>query len=124
MTDLADVRLYERDGVTVASISGEIDISNAATVRSALTDLPNLAHGLVVDLGEVRYLDSTGISLLHDLAGRLSQRSQRLIVVSPPDTPPRRVLELTALHVRAPVLDELDPAIAALRPATEDVPSP
>jgi anti-anti-sigma factor len=124
MSELADVRLYEHDGVTVASIRGEVDVSNAGAIRSALTDLPNLAQGLVVDLGEVRYLDSTGISLLHDLAARLSQRSQRLIVVCPPDTPPRRVIELTGLHVRAPVLDDLALAIESLRLTAGDAPSP
>jgi anti-anti-sigma factor len=123
MTELAEVTLYDRDGVTVASIRGEVDVSNAETIKSALTELPNLADGLVIDLGAVRYLDSTGISLLHDLAARLSQRSQRLIVVSPPETPPRRVLELTALHVRVPVLDELGLAIEFMRPTAGDVPA-
>ena len=115
MTELAHVTLLEREGVTVAAISGEVDVSNAGQVATALTELPNLAHGLVVDLHALDYLDSTGVSLLHDLAARLRQRSQRLIVVCPPESVPRRVLELTALHVRTPVLDELGPAIEALR---------
>jgi anti-anti-sigma factor len=117
MRELAHVKLHDRDGVTVAAISGEVDVSNAGQVASALTELPNLAQGLVVDLHALEYLDSTGVSLLHDLAARLRQRSQRLIVVCPPDSVPRRVLDLTALRVRTPVLDELGPAIEALRDA-------
>jgi anti-sigma B factor antagonist len=113
--DLANVTLSEHDRVIVASITGEVDISNADTVGRALTELPNVALGLVVDLRGVAYMDSTGISLLHELASRLRQRSQRLMVVCPPGAPPRRVLDLTALNAHTPVLDELEPAIQALR---------
>jgi anti-sigma B factor antagonist len=120
--DLARVILEDRDGVTVAAISGEVDISNAAMVSRTLTGLPNLAHGLVVDLSAVEYLDSTGISLLHELAVRLRQRSQRLIVVCPAQAPPRRVLELTALHSTVTILDDLPPAIQALRDSAQDLP--
>jgi anti-anti-sigma regulatory factor len=65
-------------------------------------------------------MDSAAISLLHNLAVRLRQSSQRLIVVCPPDSPPRHVLELTALPRRALVLDELAPAIDALRGTSND----
>ena len=113
--DLAQLRLREEQEVAVAQLSGEVDLSNAEAIAARLTELPNLAHGLVVDLGEVEYMDSTAIALLHELAARLRRRSQRLIVVCPPDCAPRRVLELTALDTTIPVLDELAPAIATLR---------
>ena len=112
--DLARVSVAERDRVTVATIRGEVDISNAAEIEDALVALPNLALGLVVDLSGVGYLDSTGVSLLHGLALRLRRRSQRLVVVCPLDTPPRRVLELTGLPIRTPVLEDLASAIAAI----------
>ncbi|HEX4010665.1 MAG TPA: STAS domain-containing protein [Solirubrobacteraceae bacterium] len=113
--ELARLSLRDQEGVTVAQLSGEVDISNAGAIAGRLTELPNLAHGLIVDLGGVEYLDSTAIALLHELAARLRRRSQRLIVVCPPDCAPRRVLELTALDTTIPVLDELAPAIATLR---------
>ncbi len=112
--DLARVSVAERDRVTVATICGEVDISNAAEIEEALVALPNLALGLVVDLSGVGYLDSTGVSLLHGLALRLRRRSQRLIIVSPIDSPPRRVLELTGLPIRTPVLEDVGSALAAL----------
>jgi anti-anti-sigma factor len=115
MGDLARITVTDHDGLSVASIAGEVDISNVGQVSSALTELSNQALGLVVDLRAVDYLDSTGISLLHDLARRLRQRSQLLVIVSPEGSPPRRVLELTALDAQTAVFDELRPAIAALR---------
>lgn len=121
--DLAHVDISDHDGVPVAAISGEVDISNVDEVRAQLIALPNFAPGLVVDLRRVDYLDSTGVSLLHDLAGRLRERSQRLIVVCPLGSPPRRVLELTGLVTRTTVVDELAPAVQAMRHVAQDLPS-
>jgi anti-anti-sigma factor len=112
--------MQEHDSVAVATIVGEVDISNVDSVAASLTSVSNLALGLVVDLREVDYLDSGAISLLHDLAIRLRERSQRLIVVCPPDSPPRHVLELTALTTQTLVLDELAAAIDAMIGAPDD----
>jgi anti-anti-sigma factor len=115
--ELAGVVLQDRDSVTVATVTGEIDMSSVDRVAAALTDISNLAMGLVVDLRGVDYLDSSGISLLHDLAVRLRRRTQMLVIVCPTGSPPRRMLEITALVDQAVVLDELQPAIDAIRSA-------
>jgi anti-anti-sigma factor len=114
-TELAHVSWHHQDGVPIATISGEVDISNIEQVTAALTDLPPHPHGVVVDLRPTTYLDSSGIALLHDLAVRLRQQSQRLVILCPPDAIPRRILELTAMSSHAPIHDELGAAIRALR---------
>ncbi len=121
--DLAHVDMQDHDGVPVAVISGEVDISNVDDITRRLIALPNVAPGLVVDLRLVAYMDSTGISLLHDLAARLRERSQQLIVVCPLGSPPRRVLELTGLITRTTVVDDLAPAVQAMRHVARDLPS-
>jgi anti-anti-sigma factor len=119
MHDLARVAFHDDGGVTVAAISGEVDVSNASQIARAFEDLSHVSLGMVVDLRELVYLDSSGISLLHDLALRMRQRWTRLVVVSPPSSPPRRVLELTALDSHTLILDELEPAIETLRGQSE-----
>jgi anti-anti-sigma factor len=119
MHDLARVAFHDDGGVTVAAISGEVDVSNASEIARAFEDLSQVSLGMVVDLRELVYLDSSGISLLHDLALRMRQRWTRLVVVSPPSSPPRRVLELTALDSHTLILDELEPAIETLRAPSE-----
>jgi anti-anti-sigma factor len=121
--DLAHVDLQDHDGVCVAAITGEVDISNVDDVARRLAGLPNHARGLVVDLQLVSYLDSTGISMLYDLANRLRERSQQLILVCPQGSPPRRVLELTGLVARTTVVDDLPPAVQALRHVAQDLPA-
>jgi anti-anti-sigma factor len=113
-TDLARVDVQQRGEVTIATIIGEVDISNVDTIAATLTELPNLALGLIVDLAAVQHLDSAGISLLHDLAVRLRRRSQRLVVVCPAAATPRRVLDLTGLAKHSPVLEDLTAAIELL----------
>jgi anti-anti-sigma factor len=119
--DLVRITFQTRDGVTVAAISGEVDVSNGEEVARALANVPSLSLGLVVDLRDLSYLDSTGIALLHDLSARMSQRSQQLVVVCPPDSAPRRVIELTALDAHTMVHDQLDPAVQALLEPSDDL---
>ena len=112
--ELATVTATPHGAALVLTISGELDISNIDRVAEVIYALPNTEEGLLIDLTDVGYLDSSAISLLHDLAMRLRNRAQRLIVVSPPETPPRRVLDLTALYVNAPIADELESGIRLL----------
>lgn len=116
--ELAAVTTVDHSGVTVASIAGEVDISNVEAVAEILDRLPNRALGLVVDLSVTSYLDSAGISLLHSLATRLGQRGQRLAIVCDERSLPHRVLTLTEMHTRTPVLDGVEQAIRSVRDET------
>jgi anti-anti-sigma factor len=112
---IAGFDVSERDGVAVASVEGEIDGSNAAELRLALSErLPSASSGLVLDLSRVTYLDSSGIHLLFELGRRLAARRQALRLVVPPAAPMRRVLELCAIESVAPMDDQIDAALAAL----------
>lgn len=115
--DLATVELREDDGVYVAAVEGEVDISNVEMVGGIVTRLPNQALGLVVDLSKVSYIDSSGISMLHNLATRLGQRSQGLVVVCRRPSSPYRVLTLTGFDARAPVVEGMGEALGLVRDA-------
>lgn len=84
------------DGVVVA-VAGEIDVSNAPELRSALDEaLGEGAQSLEVDLSQVPYIDSTGIGVLVGLAHRASEVSARL-TVSHPQPGVARVLTLLGM---------------------------
>jgi anti-anti-sigma factor len=112
--ELASLTAIEHGASLVLAISGEVDISNIDSIADAIYALPNTEEGLLIDLSDVTYLDSSAVSLLHDLAMRLRSRAQQMIVVSPPETPPRRILDLTALYVNAPIADAFDIGIKLL----------
>jgi anti-anti-sigma factor len=49
---------------THLALGGELDLANAATLELTLHEALNLGQEVVVDLGRLEFLDSTGISLL------------------------------------------------------------
>lgn len=98
MRPLAEVTLDRQGGVVVASLAGEVDLSNVADIRLALVEaVAQETECLVIDLSETTYLDSTGVRMLFDLAVRLQARRQDLRLVVPDATIVRRVLVLTKL---------------------------
>ena len=96
MTTRAEIQVEQGDKVVVASLTGEVDMTNAAYVREELTAaVPNGAVALVVDLSGTTYLDSAAIELLFELSRRLARRRQGLRLVLPDESPLRRLLTLT-----------------------------
>jgi anti-anti-sigma factor len=99
VTEHPNVTIAAADGVVVASLSGEIDLSNAAEITDALLGgVPNEALGLVIDLSAVSYIDSAGVRMLAELDHRLGWRAQALRVVAPQESRSRRVLEIAGLE--------------------------
>ena len=98
MTELARIEVERQGGRCVVGIHGEVDMSNATELGTAITEaVPNGARELVVDLTSTTYLDSVGVALLLRLAARLRSRRQSLRVVAPTQTPVRAVLELAGV---------------------------
>ena len=115
MNPLARLTLAERSGVQVAHISGEVDIANAATLESEISEaVPNTAFGLIVDLTDTDYFDSAGIRMLFELRKRLSGRRQSLRVVVPSDSVIMTALRVTEVDQIVPMDETLDDALVAL----------
>lgn len=112
---LANLR-YEFDGpVMIASLSGDVDMSNADDVGNALMRaLHNETLALVLDLSEVDYFDSAGIHMLYDLRERLGVRGQALSIVVPETSRVRDSLELAAVLQAIEAKATLDEARASL----------
>ena len=99
MTDLPNITIAADDRIVIASLTGEIDLSNATEITDALLGgVPNEAFGLVIDLSEVSYLDSAGVRMLAELDHRLGWRAQALRIVAPETSRSRRVLAIAGLE--------------------------
>ena len=84
MIPLADLRLESIAGLPVAHLSGEIDRSNAAELGDRVASaIGEESGGLVVDLSELEFIDSTGIRMLFGLATQLISASSRCVWWSP-----------------------------------------
>ncbi len=98
MTSVSISRHFVDHGVLRLAVTGEIDLSTSELLVAAVRDA--IAVGqiaeLVVDLGKVTFLDSTGISAL--VAGRnlAGERGVAYVVINPHDMV-RRVLDVAGV---------------------------
>ena len=94
------------DGVHV-ELSGELDISSAGSVESRLLDLERTEPARVfLDLRGLRFIDSTGLSMIINADGRARKAGRRLTIVSGEGVP-RRILRTVGLEDRLDVVTEL-----------------
>jgi anti-anti-sigma factor len=104
------------DAVGVVRLTGEVDIVAANELRERLLGaVRNEDVGLVVDLSEASYIDSVGVSLLFELAEKLTERQLRLAVVLQQGGLVGRVLGIVDVASVAEVHPTADEAISALR---------
>ena len=66
------------DGVVVVWVAGEVDLTVSAALERTLLNAPDTpgTRGIVVDLGELRFLDSSGVHAL--VKGYLAARDAGL----------------------------------------------
>ena len=96
---LARLDVASQDGAVVATVTGEVDLSNASDLHARLLALRGPQAHLVLDLGGVSYIDSAGLSLLDGLARELDGRGARLAVVAPDGCAAHRVVVLAGMAV-------------------------
>jgi anti-sigma B factor antagonist len=114
VTELGNVEVREDDGVVVASVAGELDLSNSPATGDAIeAALPASARALVVDFSNLTFLDSSGVAMLFRLVRRLGDHRQQLHVVAPSGEAVGRVLEIVEFDRAAPVHPSLDAAMSA-----------
>ncbi len=120
MSTQADIQTTSDDfGVVIARIAGEIDASNASQVEDRLTAaVPNSAPGMVLDLSDLRFVDSSGVGLFFRLGERLEDRRQRLAVALPEDALVKRVFEIVRFSEKLPLAGSVEEAETLLRTAS------
>jgi anti-anti-sigma factor len=100
------IETHERPGVTQLALSGEFDL--AGVERFAATMATVEAAGpavVVVDLGELTFMDSSGLRALVAADERARKAGRRLAIVpGPPQV--RRVFEITQLDGRLDLVDD------------------
>ncbi len=87
----------------VVKVSGEIDLSTVAALRSVLESVEPTSGRLVLDLSDVSFLDSMGVGLLVEAARRCASELRELVLRAPSERV-RQVLEITGLHQIVPIV--------------------
>ena len=104
---------YARDGIEVIDVQGEIDIYTAPRLRELLINLVSEGnYQLVVNLGKVGFLDSTGLGVLAGGLRRVRAHDGSLELVCT-QQPILKIFRITGLTEVFGVYQTVDQAIAA-----------
>jgi anti-sigma B factor antagonist len=109
-----EVNVTAADFGVLVTITGELDIATVPRVRAALS-AHDVAGGeaVVVDLSDVTFMDSSGLSLFLTLERELRERGGRLAIACP-DGAARLIFDVTGLDGHLPLYPSRDTAAAAV----------
>ncbi len=112
--DSISTLVEDRDGVSVLSVTGEIDLVTAPALEQALgTVIADDPTALVIDLSAVEFLGSVGLKILAATYEKLDKSTEFGVVARGPAT--RRPISLTGLDKTFPLYPTLDDALTAVR---------
>lgn len=102
----------------VVSVSGEVDVHSAPSLRQGVTaELASAAGGVIVDLSRVVFLDSTGLGALVSARTAADEKGVTLPIVCT-STRILKLFTITGLDGVFDIHDSVDSAVSSVtRPA-------
>jgi len=115
-----DIQVSYRLGVPLLYLKGEVDHQTASRLRVVIDEeWGSRPHVIILDLSEVTYVDSGGLSLIFDTLARLDEGGWLGAVGTTP--PVARIMEMTGLTDRPEL--RMFPDLAAAITALDQTPS-
>jgi anti-sigma B factor antagonist len=106
-----ELETSQREGVAVLTLRGEIDVYTAPRMRQAIVDLVDGGSlNIVVDMGQVDFLDSTGLGVLVEGLKRVRTRNGNLSIVVTQDKI-LKIFDITGLNKAFPIYGSLEDAL-------------
>jgi anti-sigma B factor antagonist len=107
----ASARTAVHAGRLVVHVAGEVDVFTVGRLRGLLAALDDPGAGVVVDLTEATFLDSTGLGVLVDAMKRVNSHGGRMDLVID-DERILKVFRITALNRLFTIHGTLETALA------------
>jgi len=99
------VEVRSEGTAAVVVVSGELDLASGPELEDVLERVSNdPAQLLIIDLREVDFMDSTGLSIIVRAHQRFAEDGRRLGLVRGPSQV-QRLLDLTGVAERLPLVD-------------------
>ncbi|MFC0104824.1 STAS domain-containing protein [Kibdelosporangium aridum] len=112
--ELLEVKpLRDVSGARVLGLAGEVDLSTAPTLEKAILAALSEVNGkkLVVDMAEVTFLASAGMSALIAGRERAVEKGVEMVIAATPDGAAYRSLEIAGLIEVLSVQQEVAPPV-------------
>ena len=99
--------VHEVDGGTVLILAGDLDLASAPRLAHVVERLTDAPGPVVLDLRDVAFVDSSGVSALLDVERLVEEKHRRLALLQPAGAV-TRLLDLVELRARFHELERLD----------------
>ena len=100
----------EQSGWTILNLRGDLDVYTAPRLKEAIAVcVQEGARRVALDLGEVKFLDSTGLAVIVGGLKRIKEHQGSMVLLRPNDQI-RRILTITDLIKILTVKDSLESA--------------
>ncbi|HEY4003046.1 MAG TPA: STAS domain-containing protein [Candidatus Xenobia bacterium] len=110
---LLDVHEAE-PGVQVVTLLGELDYSNLPEVRDHVYGVVSQAHGVVIDVRKLKFIDSNGLGFILQVHRRMHEKAGRMVLVST-SSHMEKLLRISGLEAVLPVHADEASAVAAVK---------
>jgi anti-sigma B factor antagonist len=110
------IRVRREQGYAIVAVAGEVDIATVARLRERLFELAATGRSLVVDIDQVRFIDSAGLAALLGAARRAAAHGASLqVVCAQPRI--RQLFHLVGLDTQVPLAHTLNGAVESMAAA-------
>jgi anti-sigma B factor antagonist len=110
-----DIQLRRSGTIYVIDVKGEMDLFNSFKLKDIVKALIERdVRQYIINLGELEYIDSSGIGAILFVYGELRKRSMALVVAGARGSV-KRVIELTKLIGYLPLAADLNEALSRMR---------
>ena len=104
-------------GVSILRVSGDLDAADASTLSLALISAMASTGGVVIDLSECDFIDSSGIAAIVEAwRGPDGPENRGRLVLAGASDQVDRIIRITGLDESIAIFDGIDEALAALAP--------
>ncbi len=107
------VRRAEVGGYVVVHVTGEVDALTAGRLGDAVVDALGDGRPVVLDLTDVRFLDSAGLATLLRVTDDSEDRGEPLRIAVDHNRPVVRPIQITGLEHWLALYESVDEAVAA-----------
>jgi len=94
---------------------GELDLADAPLLRDKIDRIYDAGSAIALDLTETTFIDSSIVGVIVYAADRSREAEEhRLVVIAPPGSHPRRVLDMVSAGGLVTVVDNLRAALDSI----------
>jgi anti-sigma B factor antagonist len=98
-------------GAAVVALCGEHDLSTVPALRAELDAVLATSANVIIDLSEATFIDSSIVAVIFHAA---APAGQIIAIAAPPDTLPRRLIDMVALTAAVPTFDSRAAAVGSV----------